>query len=410
MPNLRITIPGAFEDAFYYMGQLIAVTADRTLVAVDLERALYENFATRIPAIYQFYYLHNEWLDRQHVKLLLGIPEVDHGLWEAGQRYESLVIQPTWQTMDISGEAFNRGAILDLQAYNRRLYISTTEGLFDTDFSVDYGDLELDDVKKRTDARCMSTSVKYGTLVASCGSEGLFAAYDDFGAIGQDRPALQHAESTSSRANWFGYSLTNYTNATSLQFLSGQRQNAPTGRLSPDSGDLIASEIAITPAAESYGHQRIPVVVTSLEEDTRSSALLAEDAEGADFVANSFNYFFIHMPTSEYRFYMRRHRSGRIVGSPTDESIGEVGEVLSTHTFHSGIVVESFDSVYLITSIGINRIYDGAALKVRTFPAGTYGVNVIAVIDEEGLNLISPLRFMASELEYLSAVIWLRHA
>jgi hypothetical protein len=395
MPNLRITIPGAFEDAFYYMGQLIAVTADRTLVAIDLERTLYEHFHRRVPAIYQFYFLHNEWLDRQHVKLLLSIPEVDRGLWDAGKRHESLVIEPTWQRINTSGENPGRGAVLDLQAYNRRLYISTTEGLFDADFSVSYGDLELGDVKKRLDARCISTSLKYGSLVASCGSEGLFAAYDDFGAIGQDRPPLQRAEEASSRASWFGYSLTNYSNATSLQFLSGHRQDTNKRRASVDT---IYQESIVDPvlpiSTDRHGQQS--VVVTGLEEDARSSKRLAEDAAGADFVANSFNYFFIHMPTSEYRFYMRRHRNGHIVGARADESTGEVDTVLSTHTFHSGIVVESFNSVCLITPVGANRIYDGAALKVRTFPSGTYGVNVIAVVDEEGLNLISPLRYMGN--------------
>jgi hypothetical protein len=390
MVNLRITIPGVFEDAFYYMGQLIALTPDRTLITVSLGRSLYEHFNEDIPALYQFYFLRNDWLSRQQVKLLLSIPEVNVGLEMASEKYGSLIIEPDWQIADTGGESFSHGAFLDLQAYNRRLYISTAEGLFDADFYVASGELELDDVTKRLDARCMSTSVKYGTLVASCGSEGLFAAYDDFGAIGEDRPPLQHAGNASSRASWISYSLTNYSTATSLQFLSGHRQNVNPSENNVDAGSEVEVIRDLTTPAGASEPER--VVVTRLEEDVESSEELAADAEGADFISNSFNYFFIHKPNSEYTLYSRRHRSGHIVGSRGAESIGEVGEVLSTHTFHTGIVVESFSSVNLITSSGASKIYDGAALKVRTFPSGTYCGNVVAVIDEEGLNLISPFQ------------------
>jgi hypothetical protein len=238
----------------------------------------------------------------------------------------------------------------------------------------------------------MSTSVKYGTLVASCGSEGLFAAYDDFGVIGQDRPPLEQAGNASSRASWISYSLTNYSSATSLQFLSGYKQNVNTSR--PNEEEVTEVEVfsGLTVPIGDFASEQERTVVTRLQEDARSSEQLAADAEGADFVSNSFDYFFVHLPNSEYKLYTRRHRSGRIVGSRGHETAGEVDKVLSTHTFHNGIIVESFNGVYLITASGASKVYDGAALKVRTFPSGKYGFNVIAVIDEEGLNLISPFQ------------------
>jgi hypothetical protein len=176
MSHLQITIEGAFDDTFYYMGQLIAVRIDRTLVTMNLEEELEQHFRGSVPAILQFFFLHNEWLGKGQVPLFFEIPEVTKGLQAAGRRSEPLALQPEWRLIISTDRSFGRGSILDLQAYRRRLYVSTTEALYDVDFDVEYGELEVYGVRKRLDARCLATSVKYGTVVASCGSEDYLLA------------------------------------------------------------------------------------------------------------------------------------------------------------------------------------------------------------------------------------------
>jgi hypothetical protein len=385
MSGFRISIPGQFDDVFYYMGHLIAFTSERRLVSLNLNWALYTHFNEQtVPPIYQFYFLRNDWLEGQHLSLLLGVDEIRDALRSVAERQEPLILTPKWEAPALRGSTLQHGAILDLLAYSRRLYISTTVGLFDVDFSFDDNDLDLGRVRKRHDARCLSTSAKYGTVVASCGSDGLFAGYDDFGALkkSERRSKFTHAEHSSARASWLGYSLTNYMTSTSLQFLSGHRSKARVARTAAD--EKLAS---IDPETTDDG----AAVVTNLSEDVLSSTQLTNDAVGADYIANSSRHFFVHMPDSSYRLYQRTHRLGRIVGSARNEATGTVGHVLSAHTFHSGIVVESFDCVYLITESGAQRLYDGKALKVRTFPSARHCHNVVGVLDENWLHLISPI-------------------
>jgi hypothetical protein len=202
---------------------------------------------------------------------------------------------------------------------------------------------------------------------------GLFAGFDDFGDLtpAKERTDLRRSTEISMRSSWLGYSLTNYVSATSLQFLSGRLEKIPRDqRERTDEGNYV---------------------VSALTEDVASSQELASDIMNADFVFNSRNLFFIHRPNSRYRLYQRRHRLGHIVGKPREEGSGQIGEVLSAHTFHDGIVVETFDRVHLITPTGSQTIHNGAAIKVRTFPSGRNCRNIIAVVDEIGIHLISPL-------------------
>ena len=209
------------------MGQLFAVTADNELVTTSLEAALADRFETGIPAILQFYFLRNDWLTGPLIQDFRSIREVRKGLEKAG-RSRVLEIEPVWSPIRSMRRVLSDHAVLDLNIYGRRMYVSTTGSLTHVDFTVEDNKIEAEMPVKRLDIRCLATAVKYASVVAACGDQGLFAAYDEFGTL---RGRREHDEPTavaakSLRASWISYSLANYSGASTGTFLRGVKEEA----------------------------------------------------------------------------------------------------------------------------------------------------------------------------------------
>jgi len=84
--------------------------------------------------------------------------------------------------------------------------------------------------KKRLDARCLNASARYGAITASCGDDGLFTAFDDFGwANLQKHTDMERLAEKSLRSAWFDYDLVNYPTYTEPVLHKGYHERFPTG-------------------------------------------------------------------------------------------------------------------------------------------------------------------------------------
>lgn len=366
MTSLQIRVAGAFEDCVLYMGQLFAVTADNQLLTASLEDTLARRFEGHIPAILQFYFLRNDWLNQPLVKDFRAIKEITAALTRAGKTRRVLEVSPDWAPISPMRKMLSKHAVLDLNTYGRRMYVSTTGSLSHFDFSVDYGEVGAQAPVKRLDTRCLATATKFATVVASCGDDGLLAAYDEFGTLSGDRTYREPeaVAQSSLRASWISYSIANYEGASAATFLRGQSQEA-----------------------EIEG--RSDLFVVGFDESATSSKVLDAYTDDADFVFNSSNLFFVQRK-SAYQLHHRPVRKGDLMGVDHRIGKGRLGRVLSAHAFTEGLVAETFDEVRLIRPTGSLLIHSGPALKVRTFPASKWVTNVISVVDEEAIHLYSP--------------------
>ncbi|MCX6378333.1 MAG: hypothetical protein NT023_02485, partial [Armatimonadetes bacterium] len=99
------------------------------------------------------------------------------------------------------------------EIYNNTLYLGTDAGLYSSHIGVNKHDF-VERLNRRHDAPCLSASARYGTVKASCGQDGLYAAIEDFG--GSLAP-LEYVAPKSLRTGWLDYDIVNYPS-----------QNAPT--------------------------------------------------------------------------------------------------------------------------------------------------------------------------------------
>jgi hypothetical protein len=372
MPSFKITIPGEFEDAFLYMGRLFVSTPEMDIRSVDLRECLTSDIFGQVTPLTEMFFLRNDNLSQPIVRSLLTEPALNRALQREAAA-ESRVLTPSF-VQGIRESLAGNGAILDFQMYNKRLYIATTEGLFHFDLDLSDSKPEVLDAQKRFSDRCLSTSIKNGTAVASCGENGLLAALDEFGwAHGRESThKFKDYSSTSQRATWVGYSLVNYPSVSSLEFLRGQKEDLP----------------------EEQNKGRAEYVVTGFERDNAALNPIKSDLGGLDFVFNNGPSFFAQRISGRYTF--TRHRFStryKIFGhNETPSRTGRMAEALSAHSFgEGGVVIETFDNVSLLTDDGVERIFEGQSVKVRTFPNSRNHMNVIVVISDDALHLISPV-------------------
>jgi hypothetical protein len=370
MPSFKVTIPGEFEDAFLYMGRLFVATPDMDIRSVDLRDCLAHDVFGEVAPLTEMFFLRNDHLSQQIVKSLLTEPALNRALQREAAS-ESRIITPSF-AHGINETLIGHGAVLDFQMYNKRLYVATTEGLFHFDFDLSASKPEVLDSKMRFSDRCLSTSIKNGTAVASCGQNGLLAALDEFNwAHREHSHKFKDFSRASQRATWIGYSLVNYPSVSSVEFLKGQKEDLPD---------------------EAKG--RAEYVVTGFEHDDAALGPIKADLDGLDFVFNNGPVFFAQQKSGRYSFTKHRFSTRyKVFGhNETPARTGRMPQALSAHGLGDGsVVVETYDSVNLLSEDGVERIHDGQSVKVRTFPNSRNHMNVVIVIDDDALHLVSPL-------------------
>lgn len=359
----RLHIPGNFEDAFLYMGNLYAVTPEREIVRHSYEGVVHRLMQKgELSLLSTPYLLRNDRLTRE-VADFVSEPSVHRAVTRVA-RERGNVIAPVvrWEGKEDFAAIVGSGDVLDMQIYRQRIYVGTTGGLVHADFESD-GEWMFHQAVKRTDARCLAIKVQYGTLVASCGSDGILASPDDFGDIGAPQSGQLDVQgvSPSLRSGWLGYSLINYSVGAVAESFRAHYQQVPGGR----------------------------VVISDFQPRQEIIKKETDDWAGVEFAFNDYTTFFTHSG-STFRLHRRNWAGGRL-GRVASESQGSLPSPLSAHASRSGLVVETYDAVWLIREgRAPAKLLDGEALAVRTFPASIWYQNIALVVNDEGIWILSP--------------------
>lgn len=373
MHALRIHVPGDFEDAFLYMDHIVAVGGDRALMWTSLGKLLHDTLPTQLEALGELFFRRNDLLAQEGTATLLRDPSVRLLVQTTFARNEeAFLAEPSdWFTSGEYARLLGTAYVLDLHIYNQRLYLGTTEGLLHADLTTESEDeFFLSRLAKRTDARCLSIATRFGTLAASCEDAGLLVAYDEFAELGHGTgSSLAKVSSRSTRTAWLGYNLVNYlTSAEAVGLKASYETLWDRGRRAAVVTDLQTSESLLAPETASW--------------------------DGADFAFNDHSTFFVHWPSKEFQVHRRTWARGRL-GRRVDVLSGEIDRPLSAGSVLAGLVIETYDALWLLSGPVPELLHRGEAIAVRTFPNSVRYRNVIVAVDDEGLHLISPLRMEA---------------
>ncbi len=381
MKVCRLFFPGQFEDAYLYMSRLLILREDQTILIKDLD-ALIRDLSQKLEAplaLPTLLFSRNDWLAGEQFQAYARDPHfvkaLEAELGAFPQPFCELSVEKS-QPQDIGIHAT---VVLDWEVYNSRLYVGSDLGLHHLDIDWLDHDGPLSSPEKRLDARCQGISVKYGSVNASCGNDGLFTSFDEFGRVGYlENGHLRHLAERSLKTAWTLYDLVNYSAPTHPALLRFERESVGTGQLR--GGRVVEREQAVLTG------------LASIRDDLADSLMaLAEHAidESVLSVFNSGSRFFaISEEGTIMILALDTRNSSTWKRLQTTRTVPGVGRILDAKPSALGLVVETMNSVQLFTDDAWLPLLDSPALSVRTFPRSRRYRNLVSVVTEEGLFLI----------------------
>jgi hypothetical protein len=379
MKIAKLFLPGRFEDAFVYMGRIVVLTEERTIQFWDFDKIAAHvaeiNVASNPASAFMF--SRNDWLSSSLFKEVMRNADVAREIVSAFDRFPQPYYEVKAQEFQISEEdlPFSARVLLDMNIYQSRIYLGADSGLFHID--ADWSDRQpiLQAHKKRTDARCVRTSVGFGAINASCGSEGLFSAEDDFGWAGR-RNGLRKVASESFRSGWLHFDLMNYSSTTFPTLLKSEYRRAERGE------------------TDSEHERRIVTTIGTEEIDLSDLFGVIRDqynvqAESIQYAYNSSSVIFIH--TIDGHFYslgIKTPKQGRPQLTFRRTYKGSQTRILSANWTSLGLVVETDNRVLLFAHNDWFPIQESEAISVRTFPRSRRYRNTVLITTEEGILIV----------------------
>lgn len=394
MKIVKLFLPGEYDDVYIYMGRLIGLTVDRRLQIYNLEKMIeqieVQHHPETIPAP-TLLFTRNDWLASEQFKMLMKNWEMNLTFLNAVDVLSKSIIEIVPEKFLVEQKEINLldPMILDLLIYNGRMFLGATGGLYNMD--IDWksnGQVETKSLQKRHDARCMNLSARNGTVNASCDDEGLISLIDEFrlwdhGSKKNDQKVAEKSLTTS----WMNENIINYP--------------------SYDHPYLFHSQ---TGDSNTLGLERERKVVTGVDpQATDLEYLLAQaftkhkidENDKVRFVHNSAHRLFIATLSGLFlslSLKAEEEKEDRKGHNKKQLSLGKDGRIwhlhrgiIATYPCKPGQIVETINTVALVPNVGkqMVELLQGDIVLIRTFPRSKRFQNLVAVIVDEGMFLIS---------------------
>ena len=281
--------------------------------------------------------------------------------------------------------------ILDLLIYNGRMYVGATGGLYhlNIDWKVNGEVLIEENSRKRHDARCMNISARSGTVNASCDSDGLFALIDEFGWVksGSERTTLKVADKSLTTA-WINHDLINYPTYDHPYLFRGRVGMRDTVGLERESKVVTGFDLQSSDLEYLLTEAR-----TQRSIDTNDEVRYVYNSNNRLFIATRDDAFislsigFDKKSTiateqkQEEQLLLKKGAKNRQIQ----------GRIISIHPCKPGTVIETMKSVVIVPNNGGESatLLPTEAVLVRTFPRSRRFQNLVVVVVEDGLFLMS---------------------
>jgi hypothetical protein len=389
MKIVQLSFPGRFEDAFLYMGRLIVITENHSVRIYDMESVvnkLEENKVLLDAPTFLFF--RNDWIKSQGFRDRLDNETGKESFLKAVKQLESEQIKittdfvkPVEWDLKIAADI-----LLDLNIYNGRLYIGTNTGLYHLDLDWEEKTTKpINTAQKRLDAKCIHTTAKYGTVNASCGSDGWFSFLDVFDLGMSNSPKEKHNSEYSLRTAWLDFDLVNYPTTVTPTLFNSVKTRLPQQLI--ESKKNVEQEQWIITELEDNKFE-----LNSLFVNLNSTDEI--DIEDLQFVHNSAKILFLS--TYNRQLFALKLKTSSL-NNPTVSYVtkydGLNSLVSSLHTLSGGnspaLVLETDEQVILFAHNTFTPVFDGEVISIRTFSGSKHYRNIISLTTSNEVLLIA---------------------
>jgi hypothetical protein len=393
---VRIHIPGDWRDVWLYKEHMLLWSRDGFLHVVPVRqiiRHLEQEVSLTTAVILEHLLFRNDWKASEQFRRMLEIPSLRKLFAQSIRECSKNVVVVPASIGGASATESAPGVLLDAEIYANRVYLATTEGLFESYFSPK-DPLNSEPLFARLEHRVSRVAARYGSVNAAAEDKGLWFAQLTFG---EDRlpegesERFQRIADQSLSVSFSSRNLLNYTEDPIPAFL---RANAVRERLHTNAN---WEEWRV------LGYER-PTDISRLARFALRSAsrrIALKDAGSVVDVDESVTA----LGNWEYRLLLAWQGALHTVNlSAYDEhdiearsgsfhrvdisNIDPEADILSTYPIAGGFLAELFDRILLITPNGAQAFFAGPAARIRTFLKSRRYQDVAAVVEEHGVSLV----------------------
>src|SRR5690606_16106270 len=179
----KLFFPGEFDEAYIYMQKLVLFDAEGSVFIANLDQVaqyLEDRYDAKVKSIPTHLFARNDWLTNEHFNSMFTNVFIRNAFLDAFARFHDEIELESRFIRRVGNSGITD--LLDVTIYSRRVYLGTDNGTFHLDVYWKQNEIELiEKPKKRHDAMCTQVNARYGAISISCGDDGLFTRFDDFG-------------------------------------------------------------------------------------------------------------------------------------------------------------------------------------------------------------------------------------
>jgi len=384
----KLFFPGEFDDAYIYMQKLLLFDADGRLFFVDLDRLVYQLEGQRksdVKSIATHLFSRNEWLSGERFTSIFA-NKLIHAAYINAIKHFPNQIEIDKKLIQSIGET-KVTDLLDVTIYNKRVYMGTDSGTFHIDLTWNDRNIEIDQApQKRHDAMCTQINAKYGSVSISCGDDGLFTKFDEFGFL-EDENKTSHQwnefnQGKSFKTTWLFDDLLNYTSPTEPMLLRVIRSNKTIYQdKDARTYDKVATGFDGEPENIGYLLDNIPENRFNI-----NSPLLSLFNTFNSFYAQNQERMLFEVPIK------RKSDSEELIASKSKLIFGDLsGKILDITTFKRKNIniLEFYNSVKMLVDNKLYTLAEGEALSIKSYPYSKRFQNIVTIVVQEGVYVIS---------------------
>lgn len=395
MKVLKVFIPGEFDSVYLYAGKLVYFTRSSQIGYMDLRQLAY-NLHTQYPSTAPFFewaFYKNAWLTNEQSRSMLEnkilkryfdkwLNQVSEWCPTTGlPAPKESIFAPTTGKFD---------TVLDSLIYNGRIYYATEDSVFHLDTSFTGNKIAWPtQAKKRLDLKAVSLSARFGALNVSCAQEGLFNSLREFDPNGEPAPEPINVFKCSWKTDWCSHDIVSYDAKFQPSLLRTEKTKGRKPGAMREKEPHFLEKI-------SGVKDSLAALQTSLPNDVADNLF-----KNASLFFNLNQNFYGVVAGNKLESVWLKYRQPRNKEDAEPDPIVEahrnklhlqnfVENPITTYPMpiHDGVVVETFNTVSLLSSQGQTSLLNQPAVSVKTYPRSIDYQNLVTVVVEDGVWLI----------------------
>lgn len=329
-------------------------------------------------------FLRNEFYYSQQSRTFLKIPGMKEVLkWNWKKLSETEFILTYEDINDLLQPLCEWKSIpLDIKIYGMRLFLGCREGLYEINIDEDRSRSKLE---RCFESKVTCVNAKYGELVVSADTEGLYAASIDMENIKKTKvDENKPIENRSLRTTWADTNMFNYYGKDEFSYISNDYQMIP-------------------PKKDRYWERRETKRITRFATNKQSMESVIENSslkkEDIGYCFNSSNNAYVFLKDGKLRVYSLKDKHDdrlkdwgeielpKYSRKGVKDDLIDYGKVISAFSIPKGSVMEFYDKVLLLKDGHSYVIEEQPAIRTRSFMSSNRYQDILSVTKEEMVTL-----------------------